>query len=460
MVVPEAAGPWPLPDLASLLAGLLGAADATQLLGDFDAGGLQVTDVSLGVPEVDLFVVPEGLELFLRLGQLHLGVTGQFDFEGAALDLTGGLDASLAAFARLTFELDADGQMRIEVDQSGVSLESLSGTFRDPSAQALIETLGSRLRGLVEGLASGLVDGIIREQLPALIRTGLDGLIGSLGDIPIRLDVGLEGAPVAELGLSLLTDAVNRHRRTGLALGLTARVSQSRPVQAPNPLVPGIPGLSEGDPPADDAVPLGLSFRLELLNGILHEVWRTGLLQLTPALPLELAGLIQEVRLDARLPPVVAPATPGGRFPLDAQLGDVRVFLIGPAGGDPDEYVITLTAGISLEMDDTGALRLVSADMPIIQAELLRAAGARPVLSADALELLFGAAVWPRVRDALAGGLSLAIPSVEVDAGALGAIAPRVEGLTLKPSFGARPSVFEGWLLLEGELSSILTLGQ
>lgn len=459
VVVPEGEGPWTLADLSSLLAGLLGAADANALLGNVDAGGLQIERVTLGVPEVDLYVVPEGLELFLRLGGLHLDVAGQFAFEGATLDLTGGLDASLAAFAHLTFDIAPDGSLAIEVDQSGVVLESLQGTFRDAGAQALIDTLGSRLRGTVEGLASGLVDGIIREQLPTLVRTGLDGLIGSLGDIPIRLDVGLEGAPVAELGLGLLPEDVIRHRRTGLALALSARLTHPMPVQAPNPAVPGIPGLSEGEPPAGTDVPLGLSMRLELLNGLLHEVWRTGLLQLSPGLPPEIGALLQSVRLDARLPPVVAPAAPGGAFPLDAQLGDVRVFLTGPAGGDPDEYVLTLTAGISLEMDDTGALRLVSADMPVIQAELLRAAGARPVLAADALEAIFGAVVWPKVRDALAGGLSLAIPTVDVDPGQIGAVAPRIQGLTLKPSLGERSAVFEGWLLLEGSLESVLTLG-
>jgi hypothetical protein len=459
VVVPEVAGPWSLSDLSSLLAGLLGAADAGALLGDVDAGGLLIERVSLGVPEVDLYVVPEGLELFLRLGDLHLDVAGEFAFEGANLDLTGGLDASLAAFAHLTFDIAPDGSLAIEVDQSGVVLESLHGTFRDASAQALIDTLGSRLRGTVEGLSSGLVDGIVREQLPTLVRTGLDGLIGSLADIPIRLDVGLEGAPVAELGLGLLPEAVIRHRRTGLALALGARLTHPMPVQAPNPGVPGIPGLSEGEPPAGTEVPLGLSVRLELLNGLLHEVWRTGLLQISPALPAEFAALVQQVRLDARLPPVVAPAAPGSEFPLDAQLGDVRVFLTGPAGGEPDEYVLTLTAGISLEMDDLGALRLVSADLPVIQAELLRAAGARPVLAADALEAIFGAVVWPKVRDALAGGLSLAIPAVEVDAGQIASIAPRIQGLTLRPSLGERSTVFEGWMLLEGALESVLTLG-
>lgn len=459
VVVPEVEGPWALSDLSSLLAGLLGAADANALLGNVDAGGLQIQRVTLGVPEVDLYVVPEGLELFLRLGGLHLDVAGQFAFEGAALDLTGGLDASLAAFAHLTFDIAPDGSLAIEVDQSGVVLESLQGTFRDAGAQALIDTLGSRLRGTVEGLAAGLVDGIIREQLPTLVRTGLDGLIGSLGDIPIRLDVGLEGAPVTELGLALLPEDVIRHRRTGLALALAARLTHPMPVQAPNPAVPGIPGLSEGEPPAGTDVALGLSVRLELLNGLLHEVWRTGLLQISPGLPPEIGALLQSVRLDARLPPVVAPAAPGAEFPLDAQLGDVRVFLTGPAGGEPDEYVLTLTAGISLEMDETGALRLVSADMPVIQAELLRAAGARPVLAADALEAIFGAVVWPKVRDALAGGLSLSIPAVDVDPGQIAAVAPRIQGLTLKPALGERSAVFEGWMLLEGSLESVLTLG-
>ncbi|MCK6570438.1 hypothetical protein L6V77_04915 [Myxococcota bacterium] len=457
-VIPDVAGPWAVDDLATLLAGLLGTADANALLGGVDAGGLTIRRVVLGVPEVDLFVVPAGLELFLRLGGLHLDVEGAFDFEGARLDLTGGLDASLAAFASLTFAIADDGGLVIEVAEGGVVLESLSGRFADPAAQALIDTLGSRLRGTVEGLASGLVDSIVREQLPTLVRTGLDGLVGSLADIPIRLDVGIEGAPVAELALGLVPESVSRRRRTGLALVLEGRLTQTGPVEAPAP-VPGVPAVTSGEPPQGQDLALGLAVRLDLLNGLLHEVWRTGLLQITPTLPPELAAVVQQVRLDARLPPVVAPAAPGADFPMDAQLGDVRVFLTGPAGGEPDEYVLTLTAGISLEMDDAGALRLVTADAPVIAAELLHQAGQRPVLAPEALEILFGAAVWPGIRDALAGGLSLAIPAVAVDAAQISAAAPRVEALELRPGFGGRPAVIGGWLLLEGGLTSVVTLG-
>jgi hypothetical protein len=457
-VIPDVAGPWAVDDLATLLAGLLGTADAAALLGGVDAGGLTIRRVELGVPEVDLFVVPEGLELFLRLGGLHLDVEGTFAFEGANLDLTGGLDASLASFARLSFAIGGDGGLVIEVDESGVVLESLAGRFADPSAQALIDTLGSRLRGTVESLAAGLVDSIVREQLPTLIRTGLDGLVGSLADIPIRLDVGIEGAPVAELALGLVPAAVDRQRRTGLALVLEGRLTQPQPVVAPAP-IPGVPAVTDGDPPQDRDLALGLAVRLDLLNGLLHEVWRTGLLQITPRLPAELAAVVSEVRLDARLPPVVAPAAPGSAFPMDAQLGDVRVFLTAPGGGDPDEYVLTLTAGISLEMDAAGALRLVTADAPVIVAELLRQAGQRPALAPEVLEILFGAAVWPGIRDALAGGLSLAIPAVTVDAAQISAVAPRVEGLELRPGFDGRPSVVAGWLLLEGGLTSVVTLG-
>jgi hypothetical protein len=270
--------------------------------------------------------------------------------------------------------------------------------------------------------------------------------------------VGIEGAPVAELTLGLLPEGVDRQRRTGLALVLEGRLTHPEPVASPFP-VPGIPVVSMGDPPQDRDLSLGLALRLDLLNGLLHEVWRTGLLQITPALPPELAAVVQQVRLDAHLPPVVAPAEPGAAFPMDAQLGDVRVFLTGPAGGEADEYVLTLTAGISLEMDEAGALRLVTADAPTISAELLRQAGDRPVLAPAALEILFGAAVWPGIRDALAGGLSLAIPAVAVDAAQISAVAPRIEGLELRPSFGGRPAVVSGWLLLEGGLTSVVTLG-
>ena len=464
VVIPEGAGPLDVDDLASLLTAVLAAADPNTLLAGAggllggDGAGIALVGASLGEPEVDLYVVPEGLEVFLRLGGLRVDVGGQFAFEGQSLSLDGHLDASLAAFASLGLDVAGDGTLTFAVTDSGVVLESLTGQFQDAAAQALIATIGSRLRGTLESVATGVVDGLIRAQLPAVIGTGLDGLIGSLAHLPIHLDTNIPGAPVVDLDLALSPQDALRRRRTGLALSLGATLTHPAPVQAPA-AVPGIPALSEGDPPQGTDVPLSLALRLELINGLLHEVWRTGLLQLQPALPAELAGLLQSVRIDARLPPVIAPAALGGEFPLEAQLGEVHVFVVGPGGGDPDELDVTLRAGISLRMDENGSLRLVSADMPDVHTEILLTAGPHPVLGPDLLNALFGGVIWPRVRDALAGGLALSIPAVQVDAASFSQLAPRLQGLALKPTFDQPPVLFGGWMLLEGRLQSELQLG-
>ena len=438
--------------LDQLLTVVLALADARSLLGDFDLGGvgLEILDLSLGIPEIDLLVVPGGLELFLRIPELTLVTAGGLEFEGERLGLDGTLSVSLAAYAHVELTV-VNGRLDVAVSASAVTIESITSRLVDPGAQALIASVGSRLRQTLEGLTSGVVGEVIDVQVPALLRTGLDGLLGALALVPIDLATGIDGAPPVSLTLSMEPDAVDPRRHTGLGVELGAVVLQQAPVRAPHPL-PGVPALEDKPAPIDPETPLTLAFRLELLNALLHEVWRAGLLQLSPALPPELAPLLGAVLVDGHFPPLIVPTLPGSAFPLEAQIGELYVSLGQPGAERVDRYVLDVRAGLTLVVDAEGTLRISTEAEPRVAAELIEQAGAAPVLSADALAGVFSAIVWPSVRDALAGGLALQIPTVDVDPAAIQEFAPRLSALALAPTFSPNLRVIDGWALLEGHI--------
>jgi hypothetical protein len=88
-----------------------------------------------------------------------------------------------------------------------------------------------------------------------------------------------------------------------------------------------------------------------------------------------------------------------------------------------------------------------------VDAELVEQADDQPVLTPDALEVLFATAVWPQLEQALAGGLAVTLPEIQVDAGAFAGFAPRLQSLTLRPDLSAPPRLVDGWLVLAGDLA-------
>jgi hypothetical protein len=238
-----------------------------------------------------------------------------------------------------------------------------------------------------------------------------------------------------------------------MGVELDARVGQRAPVVAPSDRVPGVPALEASPTPRALDAQVGLLLRLELLNALLHEVWRTGLLQLELPLPEALAATLGRVTIDARLPPVVAPALPASDWPLEAQIGALRVELRAPAAERGDVYMVRLAAGLTLAPDETGALSLSTEAEPRVDAELVEQADDQPVLTPDALEVLFATAVWPQLEQALAGGLAVTLPEIQVDARAFAGFAPRLQSLTLRPDLSAPPRLVDGWLGRAGDLA-------
>ena len=420
---------------------------------------LRVEGLDIGTPDAELNFTDQGLEAFLRIDGLSITTSGNFDLEGVDIGLDGTVSVNAAAFVSVAIEADADGVPTLRIIDADVAIERVFGDMADSTAQAILDTFGSLLRTVIEGFARDLVDDVVRQEVPNFLEGSLAGALDGLRHIP--LDVVDDGPPAIDLHLDLNfeLDAPVSTARDSLALGLRGRVGQRGPVAAPHPSQ-GIPAEGVGEAPTWPAAG-GLAFAVRLLtiNALAHEVWRQGLLQLdlNASIPEEFSALIADARVDARLPPLVVATAPGSPYFFELQLGELDLYARSAANDAPDRFVISLRAGLVLEVGE-GGIRFDITDEPDIRAFLLEQGGDRPVLPADALARLIGPLVWPQVREALGEGLQLDLPEAHVGAEVYGEIAPTLRDIHLVPSFPLDPIIRHGWLVLAAGFEARLSV--
>lgn len=447
------AGEYVLEEFAQLITALIALIDPSPLLEGIPLGGeglnLSVEGLDLGTPLVDLAWIAGGMEIFLHFPHIRIQTSGALSLEGASIDLTGAVEANTAAFVHMSLVLDGAGVLAA-VEEVGINVESITGDYADPSARALIETLDGQLSQIIVGMTEGLISQMLADQLPTLFNAVLGQLFGPegiLSDINLDLSGQIEGLAPINLSLSFEPQALDIRPHETMAFTLDAAVRHPAPVTAPHE-DPGVPAIN-GDPlinaPGEG---FGVAARLALINALLHEVWRAGLLQMN--LPLSgLSGV-----LDARLPPVLAPTPPGAPFLMEIQLGDLRLRM--QAGeAPPDDYTVSLRVGVDVSLEG-GAFELVVADEPEFEVQLLSQGSARPLISPEGLAGLLKALIWPKVEQALAGGMRFELPATALPVDALQAFAPEITALSFSPIFDAAPYLSQGRVHLEGGVTLIL----
>lgn len=461
--IPPRAGQVAARELAAFVEALIGLVDGRGLIGDpnissSDALTLTIDSISLGEPEVDIGFTAAGIELFIRLPGMTVNTRGHLVIEDQRLSLNGSIGASMVAFAEMSLGLGEDGSFQVQAGEIGVAVERIEGDFDNETVEALLSALGSQLNAVVRGLVLDLVEGVVRDSLPGAVQTALSGILRSLERLPLNIDLGIEGLAPVRMELLMRPATLAIARRTGAGISLDGRIQYiGEPPVALHP-DPGVPELSEEEAASVPGGGLGLTARLVLINALLHEVWRGGLLKFRPPLPAQFAGLLGEVRVDAEIPPIVAPAPPDIDFPMVADV--VLKLEMQPEGlPEPHLFSLRLRAGIGIDIVD-GRFGLTIVDRPLLDAALLRRGNDQePPLGPDALEAFVEAALWPEVQEALTRGLDLDLSPVDVAVGDFFAIAPRVEGISIGPVFDADAFVQDGRLHLEGALEVLLQLG-
>ena len=451
----------PINSIEGLVSAFLGKIQPMGLLEDpllvnNDNLKIEIQDVQLGVPDLALSWTDSGLELFLRMDELRLSLAqgSLVNLQSELIPLDGSVRMGVAAFVGIGVEA-GEGEPRFRFEELGVAMESLRGEGLHPTAQALLDTVGSAVRLALNEAADGLIEGLIREQIPAFIELGLSEALAPLSQLILDVPLPGEGLPSLYMELGFALDEPQVRAREGLLLSLSSFINLRGVIEAPR-ADPGVPaeGLNSAPPwPAQGG--LAIAVQLSVVNALLHEVWRQGLLQLdiSSLLPAQIAFLLHSAHIDARLPPLVVGTAPGSPLLFELQLGELLFELEGPGSLEPSRYALSIRAGLILEVGERG-LRFQIADEADIRIEQLSEAA--PLLEPEALEELLNALVWSKVREAVGAGLSLEIPQASFDTGSFGGLFPELHQVNLGARFPHPPRVQRGWFVLSADLEASL----
>lgn len=458
---PDEAGNVLVHDLALTIETLLSFFEPMDLLddpqlADGDPLALTVLDARAGTTDIDLQFTRDGVEFFLRIEGLEADLAGGLEFDGQPLGLDGTISIDAAAFANIGLGVDDAGRATATLRDAGVAVEALRGEMADPTAQALLDTFGSLLRVVVAGFADTLIDDLVRQTLPGFFSAALDETFRSLAHVaiearddevlpPVVLDLYFTPAPPVAAPLD------------GLVLSLDAEIRQPQAHVPPHD-DPGIATVGIDAPapwPADAGLAVG--GRLLVMNALLHELWRESALRIdaTPKIPEQLRGLVAEVRVDARLPPMLVGQAPGSPEVFELQMGELDLFARGPTREEPDHYVLSVRAGVDLEVDPA-RLRFAIAEVPDIRVELLSTGGPVPVLPPDGVSTLIEQLVWPQIARGVRLTLDLPFEDLVLGPDVLGEIAPGLAAARIVPRFPEPPYARGGWFIVPAIYEAVL----
>ncbi|MFN3199371.1 MAG: hypothetical protein ACE366_13290 [Bradymonadia bacterium] len=462
---PAEDGSQSVDNVAGIIEALISRAEPLGLLRDpvLSAGeplSLRVVDIGPGRPDATLVFTPEGIEVFLRIEDLEAQTMGNLTFEGERISLDGVIRASAAAFGRLTIESTPNGDLRLSVSDVGVAIEAIGGVLNDSTAQAILDTFGSLLRTVLEDFAVEVVDDLVRTQIPEFLELGLGDVLAPLAEIPLEVPAG-GGLPAISITAGFTAETPSVQQGQALEILLSGRVDQPAPVMAPHP-DPGVPAAGlEDAPPWPATAGVAVAIQLSAINAVLHEIWRQGVLSLdvSEQLPAQFAALVDSASADGRLPPVVVGTDPGSPFFFELQVGELDLFIQKIREEEPDHYVISLRAGLILDLDDAGeqgTVRFEIAETPDIRVALISQGGNRPLLPTDALARLLETLIWPEIQGALGEGLSFTLDPIELGADAFGAVAPDLNAIRIVPVFPQDPLIRNGWLVLSATFEALM----
>ncbi|MEE2786070.1 MAG: hypothetical protein VX589_01950 [Myxococcota bacterium] len=232
---------------------------------------------------------------------------------------------------------------------------------------------------------------------------------------------------------------------------------------------------------------MGLTLRLGLFNALMHEVWRSGLLNI--AIPREqspLPALISSLSADGKLSPTVAPAPLASEAPLEIQIGELQLAVSQPTLTEcdddddceenqtcapglsdddpqrcqwaPDLYTVSLRSGLDIAFVDNNLI-LALDEEPDVQGQLIAQRSNAP-LAVGLLTVAVKGLVWDQLRDALQSSLDFGLGSVDIDPAILQAFVPNINALDAVPTFDENTLYPFGHPLIEGALQIRLGLDE
>lgn len=444
----DAPRPTTLPDMADVIARVVAGMDIMSKLPNpliaSNGVALTVTSAKMTDVKVETELAGDGLDLFVRVGKLALGSTGSLDLAGTPVSLNGGVEASLSAYAHATVKkASATSPVVVTVGTFQVALETATGKFVDPQANAIFALAAGFLRTTVEGLVKSALGETLQGSLPQALESVFESLDTALANKSFDIDA----APLPKVKLAL------DGRLNGIDLtafgSMRAKLSLASKTDRTMAVFPKSRGVALVDTSSADAFFASprsqLSVRLALLNGLLHNLWNSGLLEIpkSDSIPLNVSG---------KLPPIVRLPRRGEADDLVVSLGELELL---PGGDEANGRLgVLLEAGLSIELaNDT--LKLKLADKPVITVWTIKPAASETTLfTPETVRNMLNEALWPKLRDGITSGLQIKLPIPSL--AAVGGVAPTLTGLALKTGLNRRVAYRNGFLVLDAKIEGVL----
>jgi hypothetical protein len=443
----DAPRPTTLPDMADVVTRVVAGMDIMSKLPNplIASSGvdLTVTSVKMSDVRVETELAGDGLDLYIRVGKLTLGSTGSLDLAGAPVSLNGGLEASLSAYAHATIKKPApNAPVIVNVGTFDVALETATGKFVDPQANAIFALAASYLRTTVEGLVKTALGDALIGSVPKALESVFESLDTALQNKSFNIDA----APLPKVALTL--DGHLSEVTLKPFASMRAKLALSVKTDKPTAAHPKSRGVALVDTSTSDALfqspRAQLSVRLALLNGLLHNLWNSGLLEIpkSDSLPLSVSG---------QLPPIVRLPREGETDDLVVSLGELELL---PGGVETNGRLgVLIEAGLSIELgDDT--LKLKLADKPTTTVWTIKPPPGETLFTPQVIKDLLNKELWPKLRDGITSGLAIKLPLPPLDA--IAGVAPTLTGLKLKTGTNRRVAYRSGFLVLDAKLEGLL----
>jgi len=442
-------------DLADVLQLVIASLDVSSFVPDpvFDNPGtftLRVTDAAVAEAHVEIDVTDDGADLFVRIGRISANTSGVLMIEGTSLPLTGSVSGSAVAYAPLTIrKADEDSELVVELGALSVGLESVQGEFVSPETAAVFRLAEGLFRTTLEDALVAALEETLSESVPGVLRDALSSIDTALAGQSIELNS--EPFPPVRIEIDGRMSQLRSSFRRDLTAVLRTDVGTTTPSIHPDSL--GVPRISALRPlPFVNEGSLQLGIRLAMLNGLLHSLWASGLLEVDVGaiLPEGVAGLVSEARIVGRMQPMLRPGRAEETDSLVLTMGQLELELTFM--GEPVRFGMSLDAGVAINLA-SNTIAVDVAEVPTLRIWTLQAPSNPRLLSAETVETLL-LDFWPDLRESVVGGLAIDLPLPAI--GDLGGLAPDLAGLTLSLDMTDAIRHRRGVLIMRAEMTGQL----
>ena len=454
-------------DIAHSLGFLLSLVDPSNLadtnLSDDHTLTLNLAEVSLGEPQVNLLVQEGRLEVFVRLSNLQAQTLGNFSLEGFSVGLDGELTVDVSSYISLRPGL-INGELILTPEGSGVAIESIRGVMQDPVAQALVDTLTSAFRIAISNWADDMVGELLAQEVPLLLSGQIDSALTLVENIPFELieeDLGVNIA--GQIGFYLQDDGLVISDSEGIQVEMDVVVegppfpTEDQFIELPEEIT-GVPVHRMGAIPWPANNEIGFAIPLSALNAALYQIWVQGAfnLDLSDMIPPPINTLIGGVRLKSLRPPLLVNTPVGDPSALALSMEglvltiDALTQVTPPDPTLEDSYRVSLYFPLSLELNqEQNIISLALPESPNVRISLWKQGGSQAVIEPTLIERSVGNLILPKLEDLLDSGLSIPLPSADFDLSSfLGGMSDSPSSIILRPQFSDLLRVDQGWLVI------------